>query len=373
MSSPPDQAAKAVAHEIDFDAEAVLARDSRVVLDPNFLAALHGELARELGPEQTAATLLQMGFLHGLQDVTRALAATADARPERPVHAIAHALRMPCRSRASSGAPGAICVEGAWPDRHEASAYLSALGSRPASCAQRAQVSPSEPKASEDHQVGERKPSGSVCYLSAGYTSGWLSGAFDADLIAVETSCCATGQHVCQFVAREATEWSSRGDPRAARSVAALPFPALRAVVRKRFSSDREYPLPEEIEVPGGMDRDAAAVHIWGPVMVLPYAGPNETLSALELLSRDPAASAVSVIVLDLGGAIIDEAFGALALEQLVQTAEGWGAEVIFVDPSPLSERALADLEHPPLLVEKGLEAAVALAFQIARSQRRSV
>jgi len=345
MSSPPDQAAKAVAHEIGFDAEAVLARDSRVVLDPNFLAALHGELARELGPEQTAATLLQMGFLHGLQDVTRALAATADARPERPVHAIAHALRMPCRSHEISGAPGAICVEGAWPDRHEASAYLSALGSR-----------------------GE-----SVCYLSAGYTSGWLSGAFDADLIAVETSCCATGQHVCQFVAREAAEWSSRGDPCAARSLAALPFPALRAVVRKRFSSDREYPLPEEIEVPGGMDRDAAAVHIWGPVMVLPYAGPNETLAALELLSRDPAASAVSVIVLDLGGAIIDEAFGALALEQLVQTAEGWGAEVIFVDPSPLSERALADLEHPPLLVEKGLEAAVALAFQIARSQRRSV
>jgi len=107
--------------------------------------------------------------------------------------------------------------------------------------------------------------------------------------------------------------------------------------------------------------------------MVLPYAGPNETLSALELLARDSAASAVSVIVMDLGGAILDEAFGALALEQLVQTAEGWGAEVIFVDPSPLSERVLADLEHPPLLVEKGLESAVALAFQIARSQRRSV
>jgi hypothetical protein len=278
---------------------------------------------------------------------------------------------MPCQSREISGATGAICVEGAWPDRHEASAYLSQLG--PASRAQRAQVSPNEPKASEDHQVGERRPSESVCYLSAGYTSGWLSGAFDADLIAVETSCCATGQHVCQFVAREAAEWTSRGDPRAARSLAALPFPALRALVRGRFSHVPENAPPEEIAIPGGMDRDAAAVHIWGPVMVLPYAGPNETISALELLSRDPAASSVSVIVVDLGGAIIDEAFGALALEQLVQTAEGWGAEVIFVDPSPLSERALADLEHPPLLVEKGLEAAVALAFQIARSQRRSV
>jgi hypothetical protein len=328
---------------IGFDAHAVLARDSRVVLDPNFLAALHGELARELGPEQTAVTLLQMGFLHGLQDVTRALSTTAESRPYDSAVSLALPLRMPCRSREAAGAPGAICLEGAWPDRYEASAYLSAFGRR--------------------HEA--------VCYLSAGYTSGWLSGAFDADLVAVETSCCATGQPICGFVAREAAQWD--GDPRAERSLAALPFSALRALVRERLSRDSERPLAEEVPAPGGMDRDAAAVHIWGPVMVLPYAGPNETLSALELLSRDPAAAAVSVIVVDLGGAIIDEAFGALALEQLVQTAEGWGAEVIFADPSPLSERALADLEHPPLLVEKGLEAAVALAFQIARSQRRSV
>jgi V4R domain-containing protein len=340
MPPSPDDAAIAV-HEIGFDADAVLARDSRVVLDPNFLAALHGELARELDPEQTATTLLQMGFLHGLQDVTRALAATAEARPDARGISLALPLRMPCRSHQPHGS---ICVEGLWPDRHEASAYLAALGAGPEA----------------------------VCYLSAGYTSGWLSGAFDVDLVAVETSCSAGGQHDCEFVAREAADWSTRGDPRAVRSLAALPFSELRALVRDRFSREPGT-LPEEKATPGAMDRDAAAVHIWGPVMVLPYAGPNETLSALELISRDPSASAVSVIVVDLGGAIIDEAFGALALEQLVQTAEGWGAEVIFVDPSPLSERALADLEHPPLLVEKGLEEAVALAFQIARSQRRSI
>ena len=165
------------------------------------------------------------------------------------------------------------------------------------------------------------------------------------------------GQHVCQFVAREVAEWASCGDPRAARSLAALPFPALRALVRERFARDPENPLPEEIQAPGAMDREAAAVHIWGPVMVLPVRGTERDAPALELLSRDPAASAVSVIVVDLGGAIIDEAFGALALEQLVQTAEGWGAEVIFVDPSPLSAGVLADLEHPPLLIEKDLEA----------------
>ncbi len=356
---PPDDAAKPAAQEIGFDAASVLARDSRVVLDPNFLAALHAELARELDAEQTATTLLQMGFLHGLQDVTRALALTADARADGHAASLALPLRMPCRSHERSGAPGAIWVEGNWPDHQEALAHLSALGRGAASCAQRAE--------------GERRPADGVCYLSAGYTSGWLSGAFDADLVAVETSCSASGEHDCQFVAREAAEWSSRGDARAARSLAALPFAALRAHVRERCGRDPERALPSEITSAAAMDRDAAAVHIWGPVMVLPYAGPNETLEALELLARDPTAAAVSVIVLDLGGAIVDEAFGALALEQLVQTAEGWGAEVIFVDPSPLSDRVLADLDHPPLLVEKGLEAAVALAFQIARSQKRSL
>ena len=287
-----------------------------------------------------------MGFLHGLQDATRALALTAEARPYENMASLTLPLRMPCRSHERADVPGAIWVEGAWPDHHEALAHLSALG----------------------------RGNESVCYLSAGYTSGWLSGAFDADLVAVETSCSASGEHdCCQFVAREAADWSRRGDPHAARSLAALPFPALRAAVRERCARDPERALPSETAVPGAMDRGAAAVHIWGPVMVLPYAGPNETLEALELLARDPTASAVSVIVLDLGGAIVDEAFGALALEQLVQTAEGWGAEVIFVDPSPLSDRVLADLDHPPLLIEKGLEAAVALAFQIARSQRRSV
>jgi anti-anti-sigma regulatory factor len=340
MTSPRDGAS---VPQIGFDPEAVLERDSRVLLDASFLAALHAELARELDPEASIATLLQMGFLHGLQDVTRALAATADARPGVRGVPIALPLRMPCRSRSVSEAPGAICVEGSWPDSHEASAHLSALGSG----------------------------AGSVCYLSAGYTSGWLTGAFDADLLAVETSCSACGGVGCRFVARESSEWSIQGDASVARSLAALPFAAFRALVRERFARVQPRALPEEISEVGSMDREAAAVHIWGPVMVLPYAGPNETLQTLELLARDAGAASVSVIVVDLGGAIIDDAFGAMALEQLVQTVEGWGAEVLFVDPSPLSERVLADLDHPPLLIEKDLEPTVALAFQIARSQRR--
>ncbi|MEM7413051.1 MAG: 4-vinyl reductase [Myxococcota bacterium] len=327
--------------EIGFDPEAVLERDSRILLDPAFLATLHAELAGELDPDEQRTALLQMGFLHGLQDVTRALASTPDRGCHQTGPALAPPLRMPLRSSTDTHTPNAIRVEGSWPDQHEATAHLSAVGAG-------------------DHVV---------CYLSAGYTSGWLSGAFDVDLLAVEIECSATGADSCRFEAREVDAWE--GDAVAAQSLSALPFEQFRALVRERFAREAGRDLPGEPGDLEAVERGAAAVHIWGPVMVLPYAGPDETLQAIELLARDPGAAEVTVIVLDLGGAIVDEAFGAMALEQLVQTAEAWGAETLFVDPSPLSDAVLADLEHPPLLTLKDLEPAIALAFQIARSQRR--
>ena len=329
MIQPPDD----LPSELAFDAEAMLQRDSRVLLDPAFLATLHAELERELEPREAEMALLQMGFLHGLQDVTRALAATAELRGDRAGRVLLPPLRMPYRALPEDSLRGELVLAGAWPDRHEATARRAALG-------------------------GSHEP---ICALSAGYTSGWLSGAFDADLLAVERCCSASGGESCQFEAREVESWLRGGDAAAERGLIALPFERLRGLVRERFASG---------SAGQGLDREAAAVHIWGPVMVVPYGGPDETLQAISMLTRDATASQVSVVVVDLGGAIIDEAFGALALEQLVQTADTWGLETLFADPSPLSEAVLQELDHPPLLVVKDLEPAIALGFQIARSQR---
>jgi anti-anti-sigma regulatory factor len=92
---------------------------------------------------------------------------------------------------------------------------------------------------------------------------------------------------------------------------------------------------------------------------------------AIDLIGRDPGAADVSVIVIDLTGAVIDEAFGAAALEQIVESIENWGAEAIFAGVSPLSEGVVAGLERQPLVLHKDLHAAIAAAFQIAESQRQ--
>jgi anti-anti-sigma regulatory factor len=328
------------ASELIFDPEALLVREPRVLLDPRFLGALHLELEDELGCEPANTTLLQIGFLHGLRDALHAIGKLSQADEDSALASLPSPL--PTRMRAAPGAqpPGAIELHGSWPERCEASARLASIGRSPR-CA---------------------------CAVSAGYTSGWLSGLFDADIAVLETSCGATGAAECRFVAREAEAWRAHPDGEADALLAALPFVALREAIRNEPA-----PAPEPKEPARGFDGEAAVIHIWGPVMVIPFCGPDEALQALDLIGRDPSARQVSVVVLDLSGAIVDEAFGAVALEQLIEGVEAIGAEIVFAGVGELSANVVEGLSTPPLLIVKDLHTAIATAFQVASAQRRLV
>jgi hypothetical protein len=324
---------------LGFDPDALWVRDAGLLFDAHFLGALHGELCEELGPEEAAATLLQIGYLQGLRESRRLL---EDPLAEKALEAgSAHSspLAMQLRARPAPAA-GAIAFEGSWPERGEASARLASLG------------------------VAAR----SACAVSCGFTSGWLAGLLDADLLAVETSCAATGAEACRFEVRDAETWRALDDPVARAGLDALPFAALRELVLERTAPPAD-PTPER----PGLDANAAVVHIWGPVMVVPYAGPDEALAAIELVGRDPGAREVSVIVLDLTGSVLDEGFAAAALERIVELIESRGAELLLAGVSPLSESVLAGLERRPIGVHKDLDHAVAAAFQIAEAQRRAL
>ena len=105
--------------------------------------------------------------------------------------------------------------------------------------------------------------------------------------------------------------------------------------------------------------------------MVLPFSGSDECLRAIDLIGRDPAAGEVSVVVLDLSGAVIDEGFGAVALENVLEAIEAFGAEPVLAGVSPLSERVVGELQGSHLVLRKDLPMAIASAFQIAHAQRR--
>ena len=322
---------------LGFDPEAVLLKEPGILLDPQFLSALHTELQNELGKSDANLTLFQMGFLHGLQDGMRAVNAALGSKQPESGSSVGPSLAFQLRARADHSEPGAISLNGLWPEQIEASAHLAALG----------------------------EPEHPSCFLSAGYTSGWLTGTLDADILALESSCSACGADSCGFSARDASVWRESGDPTALKILEALPFAVFRAFVEANLTSlDDCRPALDRVD-PG-----SSIVHIWGPVMVIPFQGGDGALNAVELIGRDPAACDVSVVVVDLSGAVLDEAFDAIALEQLVELIEAWGAEVVFAAASPLAEATIADLERQPLLIQKDLAEAIAAAFQLANAQR---
>ena len=314
---------------LGLDLEGLLRQEPRMLLDRDFLGSLHGELSRRLGPRDARPVLLQLGFLHGLRDALGML--RAGFAPLEPVALGPAATRLAIRL-APPGTERAWA--GSWPEGLEA----RAIGA--------AQAASSAPR----------------CHVSAGYTSGWLSGLLDADVLALEQHCRAAGHATCRFVARTADAW----DAEAGASLDALPFAALREL------AERGLPLPWQPDLdPERFEPGAPVIHVWGPVMVLPFAGTDECLRSLDLIGREPGARTVRVVVVDLGGAVIDEGFGAASLEQVLDAVAGWGAEPILTGISPLSEGVVADLEKTHLVIRKDLPAAVAAAFQIAEAQRR--
>jgi hypothetical protein len=314
---------------LGLDLEGLLRQEPRMLLDREFLGSLHLELSQRLAPAEARAALLQLGVLHGLRDALGLL--RAGFAPLEPVALGPAATRLAIRLVP----PGAQREwSGSWPEALEAHAVGEAGASGPAPC----------------------------CHVSAGYTSGWLSGLLDADVLAREHECRAAGHAACRFVAREADAWGEE----ARASLDALPFALLRSLVERALAAQPEPELDPERFEPG-----APVIHVWGPVMILPFAGTDECLRSLDLIGREPGARTVRVVVVDLGGAVIDEGFGAASLEQVLDAVASWGAEPILTGISPLSEPVVADLEKTHLVMCKDLPAAIAAAFQIAEAQRR--
>lgn len=322
--------------------EALLMNDPKLFVDGHFLASLLAEFEAELGEEETRAALFQIGLGHGFRDAYRAvhddLLEEAARAPRSACGSTSLLMRLapPPRQLERVG----LEILGEWPDGHEAQARLRKVG----------------------------RSNGPSCFLSAGYTSGWLSGTHDIDIIAHETECSATGAPRCLFEAREAESLRAQGNLEFLPARQPSSFDAFREVAARAGRSHE--PAARASFREGRFDPQDTAVHIWGPVMVLPFTGIDEALSTVEILSRDPGTCAVRVVVIDLRNELLDEGFAAAGLEQILESIEAWGAEVILTGVSPFSEAVVSDLAASHLLTRKDLPEAIAAGFQIAEAQR---
>lgn len=336
---------------LGFGPDTVLMNDPKLFMDGRFLASLLVELDDELGANQSALALFQIGLLHGMRDAARACGADPNAWSESETQSSPEttSLVMPWTIQ-----PGECTdqegrehnlyesvIKGTWPERHEAVARCSRLGPGDA-------------------------PS---CFLSAGYTSGWLSTALNRPLIAREIECAAQGQDECRYEVLEADTWIERGDPLISWLIEAVPFEAFRKIaVSPRVERQSKPPVAGTVD--GEFDRSQAVVHIWGPVMVIPFTTLDEALGTVEMLGRDPGIHEIRTVVVDLRDRPLDEGFGAAALEQVLETIESWNAQSVVTGIGPEAEAAMASLESSHLILRKDLSEAIATAFQIADAQR---
>ena len=326
---------------LGFGPDSALMNEPKLFVDAAFLSALQSELVSELGEEEASRTFFHIGMIHGLRDAAR----IGEAEPGpagMPGVIETPPLAMRFGGGMSSGATASeLEMAGCWPEQFEAEARLNKLGSSAAG----------------------------VCSLSAGYTSGWLSGTLERDVVVEERSCRAAGHANCSFVARDERAVRDSGEPddrchlpvSAVRVVALAPSAALQPTTGGPTHVDT---------LPPHADTEDPAVHIWGPVMVMPFGQPEAAMQTIEMLARDEATRVVRVVVLDLDGAFLDESFGAAALEHVIGEMQSWGAEVILTGISPLSEHVVAELQAAMMLTRKDLAEAVAYAFQIADAQR---
>ncbi|MBW2236892.1 MAG: XylR N-terminal domain-containing protein [Deltaproteobacteria bacterium] len=316
--------------QLGLEADASLRGNPRLLTHPALLGQLHAQLTEALGAEDARLALLQAGFLAGLRDGRAVAGSVFGSHGET---AAGPRLGFDLRPLPGRG----LDLLGTWSEAREAEGHVSQLGAS----------------------------RGPVCSVTTGYTAGWLSELLDEDVIVVETACAASGAPACTFRVRPAESWNDR-EPGAAEVLAALEFDALHASLE---GSDTE----SDAEPPDGLsvDPDLPIVHVWGPVMIVPYSGPRASISALDLIARDENARQVSVVVVDLGGTLVDAGVGALGLEEVLNAIERWGADAVLAGVSPASEPVLSRLRDRHLLLHHELPQAIAAAFQIAGAQQR--
>lgn len=317
---------------VSFDPETALVGDVGLLLNPHFAQALYEELRSARGPERARNAVAQIGCLHGLRDAARAVGARVGLPDALDTVPAAPALAVHLRGCPDLAAGGDIEIRGCWPEQTEAAGSLSIRG-----------------------LAGEP-----ACTVSAGYTSGWLSGILDTDLVAVETCCKAAGDASCDFVAREIQRWRATGDAHGCAAADALPIGELRrALAAITPASEDTQPVEDPV------------VHTWGPVMIVPFASVDEALTAVDLLHSDPGLAEVSVIVIDVTEYVSQNSLDASALVPIVAAITNARAETVFAGASPALEAAITRLDPAPVLVCTNLDAAIAASFQIAESQRR--
>lgn len=330
-----------ILNSLGFGPDTVLMNDPKLFVDRRFLASILVELHDKLGQQKASLALFEIGLLHGLRDAARVCRERDDLVSDAAASPTTTSVVIQWTGGVHMDEAGALSLEGVWTEQHEAVARVSKLGA----------------------------PESPSCWMSAGYTTGWLSGTLNKHLIAREVSCAARGDKACHFEVHESSVWEASGDEEMQSLNREVPFETFRQIAKTSLTVPNDGPPNTSTQ----FDRSQPAVHIWGPVMVLPFTTLDEALGTVEMLGRDPSISEIRAVVIDLRERPLDAGLGAAALEQILETIELWNAQSLITGVSPESEAVMKSIEASHLILRKDLTQSIATAFQIADAQKHLI
>jgi hypothetical protein len=342
--------------------------DPKLFLDSAFLAIVTAEFRQELGKDCCRQALTEIGRHHGLRDANRTVCSESRVDLDR---ALAVAPSGPNLSMKFSGAhrsSGVLVLRGSWPEAHESLARLSRLGASEA-------------------------PS---CYLSTGYSAGWLAEIYNAEVEVNEIACRANGDPQCQFEARviglkqgdsDSIALSSNLDPCTNETNAEDKSIDLTVSdTDSRNASDPAQKLPDhhrteshpdaagaETSLYARIDPEDNAVHAWGPVMVLPFIDPDIADRTIQALEGESFTQDIKAVVIDLRGLAIDSDRSAEGIERILKRIDRWPAQAIFAGVSEANQASVEAFGSECLVSHKKLSEAIAMGFQIAEAQRHAL
>jgi hypothetical protein len=217
------------------------------------------------------------------------------------------------------------------------------------------------------HRARHPRAEAPVCAVSAGYAAGWYSALLSDFYLVKETACLACGAPCCVFDARPAQHWVQAQETWASELLPCLDYPQLWSSAQKRVESA---PLASG-GLLGEFDSMSPAVHVWGPVMVLPYSGADDSEAAIDAIRADVGPGQIRVVVIDATGVRLD-AVERSGLLRLVDAVEARDLEPVVaglrcaLQASPPRAR---DCLGMPLLAPD-LTRAIALAFQLCHGHQ---
>jgi hypothetical protein len=216
------------------------------------------------------------------------------------------------------------------------------------------------------HGATQEPAKSPCCFLSAGYAAGWYSAILGRDLLVREWECAACDPGTssdCSFEARDVDDWLASEPVWVGALLPFIDFDQSRKGAELAAQS-------EGIDLEGeglAFDPSSPAIHVWGPVMVLPYGGPEDGQAALRVVKSDADGWGLQVAVLDLTGARIDDVV-VVRVAKLRRALEAEGLAVVIAGGTPELTRGFAGAEREAPLIAPNVSQAIALAFQITRS-----